>query len=109
MPKMDGYELALMARKAYPNLKIVALSMNSDGAYIDKMITNASINGYLLKTINKDELCTALESIAKGNDYFTEEIVSELHQFEKLKQENENIHLTSREKKNNTMYCKKLN
>ncbi len=97
MPVIDGYELSLLVRESNPTIKIVALSMNSDGVFVDKMIAKASINGYLLKTINKDELIQAIESIAAGMDYFSEDIVKELHQFEKLKKENLQIHLTARE------------
>jgi DNA-binding NarL/FixJ family response regulator len=61
------------------------------------MIEEADVAGYLLKTTDKKELVTALESVSKGDTYFAKEILEELHSFQKIKKENEAIHLTSRE------------
>ena len=97
MPEMDGYQLAVLARRQIPGLKILALSMNSEGYYIDKMIEHAQINGYLLKTTGKNELINTIETIAAGNDYFPDDILLELNSFRKLKKENELINITARE------------
>lgn len=97
MPEMDGYELAVLARQQNERLKILALSMNSEGHYIDKMVAHANINGYLLKTTGKKELIEAIETIAGGDDYFPSYIVAELNSFKKLKKENELMNITARE------------
>jgi DNA-binding NarL/FixJ family response regulator len=97
MPEMDGYELSMRVRKEHPEVKILALSMNSEGLYIDKMIENARINGYLLKTTGKDELILAIETIMEGNDYFTPDVLTELNSFRKIKKENQLMNLTARE------------
>jgi DNA-binding NarL/FixJ family response regulator len=97
MPEMDGYEVALRIKKEFPQVKVLALSMNGEGMLIDKMIEEADVAGYLLKTTDKKELVTALESVSKGDTYFAKEILEELHSFQKIKKENEAIHLTSRE------------
>jgi two-component system nitrate/nitrite response regulator NarL len=97
MPDMDGYEVALRIKKEFPHVKVLALSMNGEGMLIDKMIEEADVAGYLLKTTDKKELVTALESVSKGDTYFAKEILEELHSFQKIKKENEAIHLTSRE------------
>lgn len=97
MPEMDGYELALLVREKYPEIKILALSMNSDGASVDKMIAGARINGYILKTSDKNELITAIESIASGCDYYSEEILEELKGYHKIKKQNTVTNLTIRE------------
>ena len=59
MPDMDGYEVALQIKKEFPNIKVVALSMNGDGLLADQMIENAGVLGYLLKTTDKKELVLA--------------------------------------------------
>jgi two-component system, NarL family, nitrate/nitrite response regulator NarL len=97
MPEMDGYELSMRVRKEHREVKILALSMNSEGLYIDKMIENARINGYLLKTTGKDELILAIETIMEGNDYFTPDVLTELNSFRKIKKENQLMNLTARE------------
>lgn len=97
MPDMDGYEVALQIKKEFPDIKVVALSMNGDGLLVDQMIENAGVLGYLLKTTDKKELVLALETVSQGEPYFSKEILSELQTYKKIKKENEAIHLTSRE------------
>lgn len=97
MPGMDGYELSVRVRRAHPEIRILALSMNSEGLYIDKMIEQAGINGYLLKTTGKDELIQAIEMIMAGQDYFTPDVLTELNSFRKIKKENQLMNLTARE------------
>ncbi len=97
MPEMDGYELSMRVRKEHPEIKLLALSMNSEGLYIDKMIEHAQINGYLLKTTGKDELVLAIETIMGGEEYFTPDVLTELNSFRKIKKENQLMNLTARE------------
>ncbi|MBL7765317.1 MAG: response regulator transcription factor [Chitinophagaceae bacterium] len=97
MPDMDGYEVAIRIKKDFPEVKVLALSMNGEGVLVDKMIEQADIAGYLLKTSDKKELIQAIEEVSRGNTYFAKEILSELKSFQKIKKENEQINLTTRE------------
>ena len=97
MPIIDGYEIAMRVRATFPEIKVVALTMNGEGTLIDKMMEDAHIAGYLLKTIDKNELVSALESIYKGVRYFNDEVMDELEIYQKIKRENESIHITTRE------------
>lgn len=97
MPGMDGFEVAKQARALLPNLFIIALSMNGEGPLADKMIHEAGVNGYLLKTADKHELLQAINSVTSGETYFSKEIVEELKHYAVLKKQNEEIHLTARE------------
>lgn len=97
MPDIDGYEVAMRVKAQFPDVKVVALTMNGEGMLIDKMIEQAEIFGYLLKTIDKKELVTALQTIYKGIRYFSDEIMNELEMYQKIKKENDSIRLTSRE------------
>ncbi|MCC7030600.1 MAG: response regulator transcription factor [Chitinophagaceae bacterium] len=97
MPAIDGFEVAMQVRARFPAVKVVALTMNGEGVLIDKMLEQAEIAGYLLKTIDKKELVVALETIHKGIRYFSDEIMNELELFQKIKKENEHINLTTRE------------
>jgi DNA-binding NarL/FixJ family response regulator len=97
MPDMDGYEVAMRIKNDYPNVRVVALSMNGEGMLIDKMIEDADVAGYLLKTTDKKELLLALDNVSKGKNYFSEDIRNEHNTYQKIKKENEAINLTSRE------------
>lgn len=98
MPTIDGYEIAMRVKKSFPNIKVVALTMNGEGMLVDKMIEEASIAGYILKTADKKELIDALEMIYKGIPYFSDEVLKEYEAFQKLKVQNDSMNLTNREK-----------
>lgn len=97
MPEMNGYELAKQVKEKFPEIKILALSMNGQGSTVSQMINDADISGYVMKNIGKEELVTAIEKIANGGIYFTDEILNELEKFSIIKKENVEAHLTSRE------------
>lgn len=97
MPELTGYELAKKVKHDFPSIKILALSMSGNGSIVSEMINDADISGYVMKNISKNELITAIEKIAAGGIYFTEEILGELEKFDVTKKENDNAHLTSRE------------
>jgi DNA-binding NarL/FixJ family response regulator len=97
MPKMGGNVLATQVREKYPSIKILALSMSGQGDLVNEMINKADISGYVLKNIGKQELIRALEKIACGGIYFSEEVISELERAGQRKKENEQAHLTDRE------------
>lgn len=97
MPELNGYELAKKVKLDFPQIKILVLSMSGQGSIISEMINDADISGYVMKNISKDELVAAIEKIAAGGNYFTDEILVELGKFSNLKKENEEVHLTARE------------
>nr|HPN60420.1 response regulator transcription factor [Chitinophagaceae bacterium] len=55
------------------------------------------ISGYVLKNVGKQELVKALEKIASGGIYFSEEVISELQRSSERKKQIEDAHLTDRE------------
>jgi two-component system, NarL family, nitrate/nitrite response regulator NarL len=75
MPEMNGHDFATAVRKKYPDTKILALSMSGQGELVDGMINQADINGYVLKNISKQELLNAIQKIANGGIYFSEEVL----------------------------------
>ena len=97
MPVMNGAELAKIVKHKFPHIKILALSMSGQGDLVNKMIDDADIAGYVLKNIGKKELILALEKIAKGGIYFSEEVLNEMKKASEKKKENENANLTARE------------
>lgn len=97
MPGLPGHVLAKEVRQQFPRIKILALSMSGDGALVNDMINDADISGYVLKNTGKKELIEAIEKIAAGGIYFSEEIIDELQRHSTRKKENEQVHLTDRE------------
>lgn len=97
MPDLPGNELVKMVRQQFPGTRILALSMSGQGDLVTEMIDKADISGYVLKNIGKQELLEALEKIASGGIYFSEEVIEELQRTSRRKKENEEAHLTSRE------------
>ncbi len=97
MPKLPGNELAKQVKQKYPDVKILALSMSGQGDLVNEMIEDADISGYVLKNIGKQELITALEKIADGGIYFSDEVIDELQRTSQRKKQNAEAHLTDRE------------
>ncbi len=97
MPALPGNQLAKQVKAKYPSVKILALSMSGQGDLVNEMIEDADISGYVLKNVGKQELLKALEKIADGGIYFSEEVLGELERTSQRKKQNEEAHLTGRE------------
>ncbi len=98
MPIIDGLALSKQVAQLYPHIKIVALSLNDEGGLIDKLIDEASIKGFVLKTASKAQLYEAIETVMAGNTFFSREITDNLTNFRKNKLRTETLQLTQREK-----------
>src|SRR4029453_7114787 len=94
MPKLPGNILAKNVRQKFPSVKILALSMSGQGDLVNEMINDADISGYVMKNIGKHELIRALEKIANGGIYFSDEVIDELQRISQRKKQNEQAHLT---------------
>jgi len=97
MPGLNGAELAKSVRGKFPQIKILALSMSGQGDLVNQMIKDSDIAGYVLKNIGKQELIKALEKIASGGIYFSDEVLAEMMKEDEKKKEMEDAHLTMRE------------
>jgi two-component system nitrate/nitrite response regulator NarL len=97
MPSMTGDQLAKQVKQKYPSIKILALSMSGQGDLVNDMIEDSDIAGYVLKNVGKQELLSALEKIAGGGIYFSEEVLEELERTSRRKKEKLDAHLTDRE------------
>lgn len=71
MPEMDGFETAKWLSETYPDILIMALSMQNDDASLIKMIKNGA-KGYMLKNIQPLELEISLQKLIKKGRYFPE-------------------------------------
>ena len=97
MPVLTGVELAKQVKKEFPGIKIVALSMNGEGSLVNQMIEESDISGYLLKNIGQTEFITALNKIAEGGIYFSDDVLQEMLKASERKQVSDDNKLTNRE------------
>lgn len=98
MPEMNGDDFARKVKKLFPEIRILALSMSGQGDTIDGLINDADICGYVLKNISKQELIDAIQKIAAGGIYFSEEVLKELEKYSDQRKNTDTINITNREK-----------
>ena len=71
MPIMDGFETAAWLTLHYPDIKVMALSMQGDDNSVIKMIKNGA-KGYLLKNTHPKDLETALTKLNSDGFFYPE-------------------------------------
>ncbi len=98
MPEMDGIEATRKGLKMCPSLNIIALSMYGEDEYYYKMI-DAGVKGFLLKDSDISEVREAIITVIKGGSYFSQELLYNVIQKIKLReQETKTAVLSKREK-----------
>ncbi len=100
MGATNGIDTTIKIRDLFPDVKILVLSMHGEHSYIIRML-DAGATGYMLKNAGKDEMVTAIRSVAKGDSYFSREVssilVEHLHKPTSVKKRKDNLPLTDRE------------
>ena len=76
MPVMNGIETTKAVKEVLPDAKILALTMHEDPQYFKKMVESGA-SGYILKNTDKHELVKAIQLIAEGRNYFSNEMYSD--------------------------------
>jgi DNA-binding NarL/FixJ family response regulator len=74
MPVMDGIEATKIALEQYPNLKVLVVSMYGEEEYLVSML-EAGVKGFVLKTVEEEELQRAIKNIVEGKNYFSQELL----------------------------------
>jgi DNA-binding NarL/FixJ family response regulator len=69
MPEMNGFETALWLKENFPEIKIMALSMQNDEQSVIKMIRNGA-QSYLLKNTHPRNLEIALNKLIEDGFYY---------------------------------------
>jgi len=70
MPGLNGIDAARRLRVEAPQVKVLALSMNSDARYVMAMFEAGAV-GYLLKNAASAELLGALTTVLRGETYLS--------------------------------------
>lgn len=79
MPDMNGIELTYEIKRRWPKLKVLAVSMHADSAFVSGMF-RAGASGYILKESFSREVVEALRFIFSGRMYASPKIAHFLDQ-----------------------------
>lgn len=77
MPDLNGIDLTLQVRQHCPQIKVLMLTVSEDANSIREAF-RAGISGYVMKKAGKAELEKALRTIARGDKYFSESVMTQL-------------------------------
>lgn len=91
LPDIQGAELAKEILKLYPETKIIVLTTHQQRFYIQTMI-ETGVKGYLLKSVNFDEILKAIHTVNEGGIYFCKDVMQQLRD-----DEQNQIFITKRE------------
>lgn len=105
LPDINGKDLALLLKKDYPKLKIIALSSLDAPVHVKTMMRNGC-DGYLLKNADQLVLIDAIEKVFQGEKYIEKSIEQQmLNSFlnfktkqKKERSKDQKVKLTKREK-----------
>lgn len=97
MPEMDGRELSKKVSQVYPQTRIIVLSMQGSPEWVNQLIDESNIAGYVIKNISRQELVKAIEIVHKGGIYFSHDISEALKHWKQRARQNNEGHLTQRE------------
>jgi DNA-binding NarL/FixJ family response regulator len=68
MPKLDGVQVIARLRAERPDLKMLALTVHEDAAYLHQVL-RAGADGYLLKRSAAEEVVRAIHDISAGHRF----------------------------------------
>jgi DNA-binding NarL/FixJ family response regulator len=77
MPDLNGVDATRQAIAARPDVKIIALSANSDERSTGEML-RAGARGYVVKDAAYDELVAAIRAVSSGQVYFSPAVADRL-------------------------------
>ena len=74
MPDVTGVELNKHIKEKFPHIRTLIVSMRHDSKTIHRL-TEDQVDGYVPKNADQSELIQAIETILKGDKYFSESII----------------------------------
>ncbi len=75
MPLLDGISMTAQVKQVFPEQKILMLTVNDDADLIRDAFL-AGVAGYVVKKAGRKELERAIHSVAKGNLYYSQEVMA---------------------------------
>lgn len=73
LPGMNGINFCKKLQKAYPTIKIIAISMHKESSLIKLMLQNGA-KGYVLKNAGKEEVVEAIHKVHQNKTYLDKEV-----------------------------------
>jgi DNA-binding NarL/FixJ family response regulator len=95
MPRQSGIELAAFVARAYPSVKMIALTHVDVLIQMKEMLETGCL-GYLLKDVKPAVLIQAIETVYTGEQFLDEDFKIQL--FKSIEQQHEKNQITRREK-----------
>lgn len=77
MPDINGVEATKQLIEAYPDTKVVVLSIHDDENYVMRALQTGA-TGYLLKEMDADTLIEAVRVVAEGGSYLHPKVTHNL-------------------------------
>lgn len=77
LPDMSGIDLCKQVKEKYPSIFVIGLSTFNQQSFINKMMHNGA-SGYVLKNATQQELMEAIETVAKGKTFLSDEAAAVL-------------------------------
>ncbi len=72
LPDTSGIDLCKDGREKYPSVFIIGLSTFNQQSFIQKMMENGA-SGYVLKNATQNQLIEAIQTVAKGKTFLSDE------------------------------------
>jgi two-component system, NarL family, invasion response regulator UvrY len=111
MPLMNGFETMNWLKKHYPQVKVLALTMNSDEGSIIKML-RLGAKGYITKNAEPEELKLAIHSIYEKSFYLSAaisgKVIAGLNNGMNEEELSRDIFLTQKEREFLYLVCSEL-
>lgn len=73
MPNLNGVDATRQIVREFPNIKVIALSIHSNRAFVVDML-KAGASGYVLKECTFDELVEAIQTVIDGGVYLSPKV-----------------------------------
>lgn len=73
MPILNGIEATKFIKEKYKEIKIIAITMHDEQSFIIDMYKSGA-DGYVLKESGSEDLLKAIETVAQGKSYFTNDV-----------------------------------
>ena len=73
MPELNGVDATEIILKLFPEMKILALTMHSEEAFILNMV-KVGARGYVLKDSGGQKLIEAIKTVYEGRNYYSNEV-----------------------------------
>lgn len=77
MPVMNGIEATEKIKNCFPWVKVIALTMQKDSAYVKRFFA-AGAHGFITKNASEQELMEAIEEVLQGKRYLSKEVTDVL-------------------------------